>query len=246
MTRWLALYRSSVGKKAIAAVTGAILLGFLFLHVAGNLKAFLGDAAPGVPDIDVYARFLRTMGEPLLPYGSALWATRIILATALVLHVTCVVQLSLRSHRARPVGYRQAHYVQAKRAARWMLVTGALVLAFLVVHILQFTTGTIDASRFVDGAVYANLHAAFAAGPWIFLYLGAMVVVALHLHHGAWSLFQSLGIDNPDRNRGLRLLAAGAAVALFLAFTSVPVAFATGVLGPPSSNQASLPDADGR
>jgi len=199
-----------------------------------------------VPDIDVYARFLRTMGEPLLPYGSALWATRIVLLTALVLHVTCVVQLSLRSHRARPLGYRRAHYVQATRPARWMLVTGALVLGFLVVHILQFTTGTIDASHFVDGAVYANLHGAFAAGPWIFLYVGAMTVVALHLHHGAWSLFQSLGVDNPDRNRGLRMLAAGAAIALFLAFTSVPVAFATGILGPPPSNQASLPAAEGK
>jgi len=245
MKRWLALYRSSVGKKAIAAVTGAVLLGFLFLHVAGNLKAFLGDAAPGVPDIDVYGRFLRTMGEPLLPAGSALWATRIVLVTALVLHLTCVVQLSLRNHRARPLGYRQAHYLQATRPARWMLVTGTLILGFLVVHILQFTTGNIDASRFVEGAVYANLHGAFASGPWIFLYLGAMTVVALHLHHGAWSLFQSLGIDNPDRNRGLRLLAAGVAVGLFLAFTSVPVAFATGILGPPSSNQASLPAAEG-
>jgi succinate dehydrogenase / fumarate reductase cytochrome b subunit len=243
MRRLLALYRSTIGKKAIVAVTGAILLGFLLLHVVGNLKVFLGDPVPGVPDIDVYSRFLRTMGEPLLPYAGALWIIRIVLLGALGLHLLCVVQLALHSRRARPVGYAKRSYVQASASARWMLYTGPLILVFVVVHILQFTTGSLDSSRFTEGAVYANLYRAFQLWFYVAFYVGALVVIGLHLYHGAWSLFQSLGLDNPDRNRGLRLLAAALAVGLFVAFTSVPLAFMAGGLKAPASLQARTPGA---
>ena len=233
MKRLLLLYRSIIGKKAIVAVTGAIMVGFLMLHVAGNLKAFLPDAAPGVPDIDVYAKFLRTMGEPLVPYATLLWIVRIVLIVSLVLHVTCVVQLARRNQRARPVGYRKVQHVESTAPARWMLYTGSLMLVFLVIHLLQFTTGTIDASRFVQGAVYGNLYRAFQEWGYVAMYVGAMVILGLHLYHGAWSLFQSLGLDSPDRNRGLRRLAMTVAVGLSLSFASLPIAVAVGALGPP-------------
>lgn len=240
MKRFLLLYGSVLGKKAIVAVTGAMMLGFLLLHVIGNLKAFLPDATPGVPDIDVYSQFLRTMGEPILPYSVALWSIRIILASALGLHVICVVQLALVNRRARPVHYDRVDYVEATVSGRWMLYTGALLLLFLLIHLLQFTTGTIDASRFVRGAVYDNLYRAFQQWYYVAAYLVVMAVLAFHLYHGAWSLFQSLGLDNPDRNRGLRQMAAVVAVLLALAFASVPAAFFSGMMKSPSISTAQL------
>lgn len=235
MNRFLLLYHSILGKKAIVAVTGAMMLGFLVLHVIGNLKAFLPDVAVGVPDIDVYSRFLRTMGEPILPYGVALWAIRIVMGIALVLHVVCVAQLAAISRRARPVGYQAPDYVEATRSARWMLQTGAVLLAFLVFHLLQFTTGSVEPSRFVEGGVYGNLFRAFQQWYYAALYLIVMGILALHLYHGAWSLFQSLGADSPDRNRGLRRMAVVVAIGLAFAFGSVPAAFFSGVMDPPPS-----------
>lgn len=233
MTRLLLLYRSVLGKKAIVAVTGAIMMSFLLLHAAGNVKAFLPDPSPGVPDIDVYARFLRTMGEPLFPYSAVLWLVRTILAVSLVLHVVCVIQLALHNRRARPQSYDRYEHTEATSSARWMLYTGGVLLCFLVVHLLQFTTGTIDASRFVHGEVYGNLYRAFRQWGYVAFYLVAMSVLALHLYHGAWSLFQSLGLDNPDRNRGLRRLALVVALLLPLIFATLPVAFMTGLMDPP-------------
>lgn len=228
MRRLLLLYRSLVGKKAIVAVTGAVLLGFVVLHVVGNLKAFLPDAASGVPDIDLYSRFLRTMGEPVLPHAGALWLLRCLLLAALTLHVVCVFQLAARNRRARPVDYDRYDHARATASGRWMLVTGSLLFVFVVFHLLHFTTGTIDPDRFVHGAVYENLRRAFVRGPFVAVYLGALAVLALHLYHGTWSLFQTLGLDNPDRNRGLRRVAIVVAVIVPLAFASVPVAFFSG------------------
>lgn len=240
MTRWLQLYRSVLGKKAIVAVTGTFLLLFLVLHVAGNLKVFLPDPAPGVPDIDVYARFLRTMGEPLLPFAGALWTVRVVLLAAFALHVLCVFQLATHNRRSRPVGYRRVQYVEATAPARWMLFTGSLLLLFLVIHLLQFTTGTIDAENFVRGAVYANLDRSFGRWYYAAFYVGAMLVLALHLYHGGWSLFQSLGLDSPDRNRALRTVALCVAVGLALAFASVPMAFFAGSMQPPPPTPPSV------
>ncbi len=233
MSRFLLLYRSVLGKKAIVAVTGAMMLGFLILHVIGNLKAFLPDAAPGVPDINVYSEFLRTMGEPILPYSVLLWIIRVIMLVAIGLHVVCVFQLAADNRRARPARYAEFDPVQTTRPARWMLYTGSLLLFFLIFHLLQFTTGTVDASRFIPGAAYGNLYRAFHEWYYAALYLVAMCVLALHLYHGGWSLFQSLGLDNPDRNRGLRRLALVVSLGLALTFASVPAAFIAGVMKPP-------------
>ena len=233
MKRLLQLYRSLLGKKAIVAVTGAILLGFLVLHMIGNLKAFLPDAGPGVPDIDLYSRFLRTMGEPILPYSVALWIVRMVTGSALVLHVVCVFQLASHNRRARPIHYDRAQYTEATTSGRWMLYTGSLLLLFLLFHLLQFTTGSIDSSRFVDGAVYSNLFQAFHQWYFAALYVVAMVILALHLYHGAWSVFQSLGYDSPDRNRGLRRLAMIVALGLAISFAAVPAAFFSGLMEPP-------------
>ena len=158
-----------------------------------------------------------------------------IMGIALVLHIVCVVQLALINRGARDVEYREVRHVESTAPARWMLYTGAFMLFFLVVHLLQFTTGTIDASRFVDGKIYANLYRAFHdVSAYAVFYLFAMLVLGLHVYHGAWSVFQSLGFDNPDRNRGLRHLATVVAVGLALAFATLPAAFWSGVMSSPS------------
>jgi succinate dehydrogenase cytochrome b subunit len=231
LRRWLGFYHSLIGKKMIVAVTGAAMLAFLVAHVIGNLKVFLPDPEPGVADIDAYAAFLRSAGQPALPHGALLWLVRLGLILALVLHVVCVVQLSARNRAARPVGYRLVSYQQATVSARWMMFTGLFVLAFVVFHILHFTTGTVDPAAFQKGAVYDNLRRAFTRWSFVSVYAIAMAAVAVHVFHAAWSMFQSLGLDNPDRNPFLRGLAGVLAVGLFFGFTTVPLAFVFGVLG---------------
>ncbi len=228
MKRLVVLYQSFLGKKIIVAVTGIVLLGFLIGHVAGNLKVFLPDI-DGQPDIDVYAEALRELGAPLLPHAFVVWAVRLVLLSALILHVVCVIQLSIANRAARKLGYQKHVYSQASEPARWMMYSGLFLLVFIVVHLLQFTVGTIG--PFEHGRVYNNLQAAFDQIGWFALYVVSMAVLALHLFHGAWSLFQTLGWDNPDRNRGLRRLAVVISVGLFIGFVAVPTAFYTGMLG---------------
>lgn len=235
MRRLARLYGSTLGKKAVAAVTGIVLFGFIVLHMAGNLKTFTGTTADGVPHIDTYARFLRTMGEPLLPYGYALWTVRIIVGGSAILHVIVAIDLAARNRAARPIRYRHRHvHVEATPAARGMLVSGVAILVFVILHLLQFTTGTIQVTPVEPELVYANLYHAFRVWFVAASYVAAMGFLCLHLYHGAWSLFQTLGADNPDRNRGLRLFAAIAAIAILLGFCSVPVLIFAGALAPPA------------
>ncbi len=234
MYRIIQLYRSTIGKKAIVAITGVVLFGFVVLHMLGNLKALTGNDDDGTPHVDMYAHFLRTMGEPMLPYGTAIWATRVILLLSLVLHLVAVIQLAKRNRAARPIRYARPVYVETTPAARGMLVTGLLLLGFVVVHIFHFTIGTPEITPIEPGHVYANLYHAFGVWYIALFYLLAMVMLGSHLYHGAWSLFQTLGLDNPDRNRPLRLFAAVAAALLFLGFISIPILFYLGVMPDPA------------
>ncbi len=228
---------STLGMKAVVAVTGVILFGFVVLHMIGNLKTFTGTDDNGVPHIDDYAHFLRTMGAPMLPYGFALWATRLILIVALLLHVGMVIALHRRNSAARPIGYDHPPVrVVTSLAARTMLVSGVLILVFVIVHILQFTTGTIQLTPVVPEHIYANLYNAFSVWFVALFYVVAMGLLGFHLYHGLWSLFQTLGLDNPDRNRILRLSAAIAAVGVVVGFSSVPLLFTLGMLPAPPGN----------
>jgi len=227
-------YRTSIGKKVVVAVTGAVLFLFVVAHMLGNLKAFLGSSSDGVPEVDVYAHFLRTMGEPLVPFSVLLWMVRAILLACVVLHVVAAVQLAASNRAARPVPYVRRTFGESSAAARWMLWTGLLLLAFAVVHILHFTTGTINITPILDGQVYANLYHAFSVWYITVFYAVAMAFLAWHLYHGVWSLFQTLGLDSPDRNRMLRMLATLAAALLFVGFCAVPVSFWLGWLPAPT------------
>ena len=234
MQRVRTLYQTTLGKKAVVAITGLILYAFVLGHMLGNLKVFTGSEG-GEPHIDIYAEFLRTMGEPMVPYSFLLWVARIVLITALVLHVYTVVILSRRNHAARNENYADPRYSQATAPARWMMVSGVLLLIFVIFHLLQFTFGKIGGAPFVEGKVYANLYYAFQKWFFVALYVVAMAALGLHVNHGVWSLFQTLGIDNPDRNRAFRLLATLSSVALFVGFASVPVLFYLNVMPLPPS-----------
>jgi succinate dehydrogenase / fumarate reductase cytochrome b subunit len=228
MNRIQSLYASTIGKKFIAAITGLILFGFLLGHVAGNLKVFTGTSAEGVPHIDEYGQFLKVAGEPMIPAGVALWSARLVLLAALILHIMVVVQLALLNAEARPVDYVKSTKRAASIPALWMMFSGSLILSFIIFHILHFTTGTIRLGTFEHGYIYNNVASSFANPIVGACYVLVMVVLGFHLNHGVWSLFQTFGLDNPDRNKFLRMFSTGVTVAIVLGFITVPIAFMSG------------------
>jgi succinate dehydrogenase / fumarate reductase cytochrome b subunit len=244
--RWLReVWQSTIGKKVIVAISGAILGLYVVLHALGNLKAFQGVGG-GIPPIDHYAEWLRTAGEPVLPRNGALWAVRSVLILALVLHVTGIAQLAKRNRAARPAGQRNAAVIQRSLAARTMMLTGLVLLAFIVFHILQFTTRTIQVTPVHAGSVYTNLDAAFAEWYFVAIYVIAVGLLGLHLRHALWSLTQTLGWDKPNRNPTIRRTATVVATAVALGFAAVPLGFWSGALEEPGaspSQQASTGEA---
>lgn len=226
MKRLKLLFASSIGKKFIAAITGLIMFGFLVGHAAGHMKIFTGADAAGIPHIDHYGQFLKDFGAPALPPMLALWGARLFLLGAVVLHVVTVIMLSDQNKKARPVGYVKTKRSMASPAALYMMVTGTAILAFIVLHILHFTTGNLPMlGNHEHGEVYNNMVNSFSIW-WVSLaYIIMMVVIGFHLYHGVWSLFQTLGLDNPDRNAFLRAFAIGFAILLTVMFSLVPLSF---------------------
>src|SRR3954464_14677468 len=209
MSRLGLLWHSSVGKKLIMAVTGLIMVAYLITHLLANLLVFQGPSK-----INAYSAFLHGT-------GGALWAARLVLLVALVLHVIAAVQLAARRQEARPVGYAAGRHPQvstwASRTIRW---GGALILAFLVYHILHFTIGTAHPD-FIEGDPYHNVAAAFRSLPVVILYVVAMAAVGLHLYHGVWSSGRSLGVSPPSPNPLRRSVAVLLAVLVWLGFTVI-------------------------
>jgi len=226
---WLReVWRSTIGKKVIVAITGSILAAYVVLHVLGNLKAFQGVGPDGAA-IDTYSEWLRTVGEPAIPRNGVLWLVRAVLLASLALHVAGVLQLHRRNRGARPRGH-PAPRIRRSLASRTMLAGGVVLLVFVVFHILQLTTGTIDPSSFAEGAVYHNLDEVFSNPLFVAIYVIAAVTVGLHTYHGLWSSLQTAGWDKPNRNPTLRRLSSTVAIAVTIGFASVPIAFLTGVL----------------
>ncbi|MFE7129235.1 succinate dehydrogenase [Streptomyces sp. NPDC057638] len=215
---------STVGKKTVMAVSGLILLGYLVAHVVGNLKVFFGPE-----EFNAYGHWLRTMGAPVLHREWALWLVRIVLLAAVVAHAVSAYQLSGLDRRARPVAYahkkRRASY--ATRTMRW---GGIIVALFIVWHILDLTTLTVNENA-EPGRPYENVVATFSTWYGNVIYLTAMAAVGLHVRHGFWSAAQTLGIGSARRDRALKTLANGLALVLTAGFVAVPVAVMTGVVG---------------
>lgn len=224
MGRVVSFYRSSVGKKILMAGTGIILVGFLVMHMVGNLKVLYGPEA-----IDHYAEWLRDPLNPAVPPGWALWGFRIGLLAAVVIHIVAAVQLWSTSSRAREQKYEkheEASFSYASRTMRW---GGIIIGLFVVYHILHFTTGQAHGA-FVHGAVYDNFMYAFA-NPLVWgFYLVAQAALCLHLYHGVWSFFQTLGVSSPKFNHLRRPLAGILAIGLFLGFMLPPTLVLAGVI----------------
>jgi succinate dehydrogenase / fumarate reductase cytochrome b subunit len=229
--RLRALWRSTIGKKYVAAVTGVILALFVVAHMLGNLKAIEGSGH-GHPALDSYAHFLRTLGSPVLPHDFALWVERIVVFTALVLHVTVVTQLYRRNRAAQPPRHRPAR-LRSTIAARTMPITGVLILVFVVFHVLQFTTLTIHPTPLHQDTVYANAYDAFQKWWIVLIYVAAVIFLGFHMYHGLWSGAQTAGVDNPDRNWFWRRLASGVTLVTVIGFALVPTLFWTGALPKP-------------
>jgi succinate dehydrogenase / fumarate reductase cytochrome b subunit len=222
----LRFYRSTVGKKIIMAVTGAIWIAFVVAHVAGNLQAFAGREK-----LNAYSALLHGMGAELL------LLMRVVLFVALVLHLLMAFQLTRMASAARPVGYKKRESQVSTFASRTMRWGGVLLLAFIIFHLLHFTTRDVDpagwAQRFDSAGrydIYGNIVASFRIWWVSVIYLAAMVLLGLHMWHGVWSFGRSLGVAQPSPTPLRRRIAPILALGLWLGFSIVPIAVMAGLI----------------
>lgn len=221
----MSLWKSTVGKKIAMAVTGTILILFVFGHMVGNLKVYQGPEA-----FNHYAEGLRTFGAPFFGESQLLWIIRLVLLAAVLIHILAAVQLTLRSRSARSVGYKRWDgdlvFSYASRTMRW---GGVIILLFVVYHLMHFTFGNAHPD-FVPGDAYHNLVVGFRSWPVAVAYIAAMVPLGFHLYHGFWSMLQSLGLNNEKYNHLRRPTAAVLALLIVLLNISFPVAVLTGIV----------------
>jgi succinate dehydrogenase / fumarate reductase cytochrome b subunit len=214
------LWASSVGKKALMALSGILLFLFVLGHLLGNLQLFMGRDSTGAYLIDKYGQFLQG-NVPLL------WGTRIVVGLSLLVHSVAGVQLHVAKFAARPVPYHQKESVNSTFASRSMIWTGVLILFFFVYHLLHLTAGTVHPD-FREGQVFHNVTAGLARGGAALAYVVAMVGLGFHLRHGLYSLFQSLGAGNPALTRRAYLAAAWVGTLIALGNLSFPLAVLAG------------------
>lgn len=225
-------YRSAVGKKWVMAVSGVLIIGFALAHMIGNLKMFLPDV-DGIPDIDIYAEALRSLFSPIVPHHVMLWLMRTGLIVAVLLHVHAAYSLTVMNHRARNVDYHSPRsYVAANYASRTMRWSGTIFLAFLLFHLADFTLGVQPAAPDVweHGEVYANFVASFQRPLVTAFYVLAVSLLGIHLYHGAWSMFQSVGINHPRFNAARRAFAIAVSALITVGFAIPPLFIAFGLL----------------
>jgi succinate dehydrogenase / fumarate reductase cytochrome b subunit len=221
-------YRSAVAKKWIMALTGIALLGYVLVHMVGNLHLY-----EGAVQLNEYAEGLRDIGEPLAPRTAILWVLRIGLLAAFLLHVHAAYSLTVMNRRARPQGYQSPRdYIAADFASRTMRWTGVIVLLFVLYHLAALTWGVrgFAPEEFERGEVYANVVASFQNPIVAGIYILANIALAFHIYHGTWSLFQSLGVNNPRFNRWRRGFATAFAAVILIGNVSFPIMVLTGVV----------------
>jgi succinate dehydrogenase / fumarate reductase cytochrome b subunit len=209
-------YGASVGKKILMAVTGLVLFLFVVGHMAGNLQIFLGEE-----ELNRYANFLHSVPE-------LLWIARIVLLSSLLVHMLAAVQVWWQSRQARPIPYQVRVPIATDYAARTMLWTGPLVLLFVIYHLLHLTVGTLYPELFDETNVYQNVVSGFEIWYIAAVYIAANIALGVHLYHGLWSLFQTLGWSHPRFDRYRRVVAVIGAAAIALGNISIPVAIMAG------------------
>jgi succinate dehydrogenase / fumarate reductase cytochrome b subunit len=221
---FIELYRSALGKKYVMAVTGIVGLGYIFAHMVGNLKLYQGPEA-----LDEYATFLKNLLYPIVPQSAVLNILRSVLILALIFHVLAAVQLTRMNRLARPTRYKTRDYVAANFASRTMRWTGVIVLLFLVYHLADFTWGTVNTAP--EGATLREMVIASFSTPAIAgFYIIANLALGVHLFHGVWSLFQSMGWNNRRFNHWRRGLAIGFTAVVIGGNLSFPIAVLTGII----------------
>jgi succinate dehydrogenase / fumarate reductase cytochrome b subunit len=216
------LLTSSIGLKFITALTGAVLSLFVLGHMVGNLQVFQGPEA-----LNAYAKLLRV--EPAL-----LWTARTVLLASVGLHIWAYLALTRQNMAARAEGYREVAHKESSFASRSMRVTGPLLLAFIVYHVLHLTTGTVHPD-FREGDVYRNLVSGLRVVPVGLIYILAMLALGFHLWHGVWSLFQTLGAGQARYHSLGRRFATVFTVVVVAGFAAVPLAALAGLLKVPGS-----------
>jgi succinate dehydrogenase / fumarate reductase cytochrome b subunit len=212
-------WASTNGKKVVMAITGAILFLFVIGHMLGNLQVFEG------PDkLNAYGHFLHGVPE-------ILWAVRVTLIASVILHIWASVLLAVRKTQARPVDYAKRENVASSYASRTMFWSGPIVLAFVVYHLLHLTAGVIRPSGdFREGDVYHNVVAGFQVWYVSAWYIFSMILLAFHIRHGAWSMFQSVGINHPRHTPILKKAAAALAVIIAAGYISIPLSILLGLV----------------
>jgi succinate dehydrogenase cytochrome b subunit len=218
-------WRSAICKKWLMAISGIVLMGYVLAHMVGNLKVFLGKG-----EINAYADWLRTLGEPAAPRTVVLWILRTVIITAFFVHILAAYQLTVMNRKARPARYQSSRdYAAANFASRTMRWTGVIVGLFVIFHLLDLTWGTAN-PHFVRGDPYDNIFESFNRVPVAIAYIVANLALGLHLLHGAWSLFQSLGWNNPRFNKWRRYFAVGFAGLIVVGNCSMPLLITTGAV----------------
>ncbi len=216
-SRTARLWTATNGKKAVMAITGLVLVGFLFAHLAGNLGVFLGPKA-----FDTYAATIKSI--PVV-----LWGARSVLLLSVGLHIWSALQLMSRNNAARPTAYVKKASVVSTYASRTMYISGPILALFIVYHLLHFTVG-VGGTHFEEGKAYENLVAGFQVWYISVFYIVAMAMLCTHLFHGIWSMTQTLGFHHPKYTPRLRSAAKAIAIALFLGFASIPVSVMLGII----------------
>jgi succinate dehydrogenase / fumarate reductase, cytochrome b subunit len=219
----LDFYRSTIGKKAVMAVSGIILFLWITAHMFGNLKFYLGPEA-----LNHYGEWLRGLGSPLLPETGALWLSRILLLVLIWLHIQAATQLTLRNW-ASSGDYGKREYIAADYASRTMRWGGVIIALFVIWHILDLTLGVVNPRPdFNQHEIYANVVASFSVWWMAAIYIVANVILGFHLYHGLWSMFQSLGWNHPKFNSWRRVFATVFAIVIALGNISIPIAVLAG------------------
>jgi len=217
----LRFWETTIGKKAIMAVTGVILFGFVVAHLLGNLQIYLPPEK-----INHYSEALRAI--PLL-----LWGARITLLVSVCLHIWSSFELWLLQRAARPVPYVKKVNAHSTYASRTMIWSGPIVLAFVIFHLLHFTFGVVHpGGPFDKHNVYNNVVTGFQFWPVSLFYIIAMIMLCYHLYHGLWSMFQSLGFSHPVYTPWIQRLAKVVAILIAVGNISIPVSVLAGFIKP--------------
>jgi succinate dehydrogenase / fumarate reductase, cytochrome b subunit len=219
----LRLYRTTIGKKAVMAVTGIVFVLFLIAHMLGSLEIFLGKT-----DYNSYAAWLRNAGAPALPNRTLLTAIEVVLVICVLLHMGSAAELALRARRARPVRYAGGRPPQGY-ASRTMRTGAILIVIFVIYHLLDLTAGVLN-PKGAPGDPYDNVAADFRNPFVTAFYVICLLVIGLHIRHGAWSALQTLGHSNARRQPAISVFAAVLAVVLIAGFLAVPFGVVTGVV----------------